>query len=445
MRNRFPFVAACLFVPVLAAADAELEVTKPDVKAPLASWTAVQQWTPRQGHGTTERFEFGYGNLAGTLLWADELGDKLSELGRASLVDMCFGETNFSADGKSTLIWTLCGPDAKALDLKKLEGELTAANVKPDQKASVLKAATEIKDKASKVGAYMEGAAKDDPGLQQMFKLTDQAKAEWTAYLGKNKAEFERYQALKDAVRSGKSNNPAFKGCYEATKPAFDKLVKAAAPKIPWDVGNDYLPGYISYLVGTPEGYITTVNWAACAWSQHEAGEAPYVAAVNQDFRGLRAGWRTIALGKVMDEKFKPKFADRSLNMNDWTFQWKYGVKMSGVNDIAAIMTRSEGVVGSIKVDGDIAKVSFKGDKVEACLQWKETNKPTGVSAGGQVTYEKVCQKRGMVDNQTGAVEVPNKYMGGVKVGDTFASVKSFPVVAWKGKKVTSILGVALK
>lgn len=432
-----------LMLPVVAAAD---EITaKAEVKAPLQSWTPLQQWTPSQGHSGTARFEHGYGNLAGTLLWADELADKLSELGRASLVDMCFRETNYSPDSKSTLVWALCGADAKALDLKKLEGELAAGNVKPDQKAEVLKEAAEMKAKAMKVGAAMDAAAKDDPGLQQLFKVTEQAKAEWTAYLAKNKAEFERYQTLKDAVRSGKTNNPAFKGCYEATKAPFERLVKSVAKKIPWDVGNDYLPGYISYLVTTPENYITTVNWAACAWSIHESGEAPYVAAVNGDFRGLRAGWRTIALGKVFDEKFKPKFADRSLKMDDWTFQWKYGVKMSGVNDNAAIMTRSEAVVGSLKADGEVTKVAFKGDKVESCLQWKETNKVTGISAGGQPMYEKKCLKRGMVDNQETALEVPTKYMAGVKPGDTFASVRQFPVVAWKGKKLTSLLGVALK
>ncbi|MDQ3340568.1 MAG: hypothetical protein M4D80_35875 [Myxococcota bacterium] len=434
-----------LLAPTLAAAEGEISVEKPDVKAPIMSWTAVQQWMPWRGD-SSPHYDYGYGTLAGALLITDELGDKLSELGRATFVDRCFRQNNYGANAGSTLVWTLCGPDAKALDLKKLESELTANSVKPDEKAGAMTVAKEIKDKAMKVGAFMEAAAKDDPGLQQLFKITDQAKAEWTAYVSKNKADFERYLALKDAVRSGKTNNPAFKGCYEATKPAFEKLVKAAAPKIPWDVGNDYLPGYVWYLRQTPEGYITTVAWAACAWSIHEAGEAPYVAAANSDFGGnFRAGWRTIALGKVLDEKLKPKFADRSLNMGDWTFQWKYGAKMTGVNDIAAIMTRSEGVVGTLKTEGDVTKVAFKGNKVEACLQWKETNKPTGVAAGGQVTYEKVCKKRGMVDNQTTAEEVPAKYMSGVKVGDTFASVKSFPVVAWKGKKLTMLLGVPLK
>jgi hypothetical protein len=444
MKTRVCFVVA-LLVPVLAAADdAVISGDKPDVKGPIMAWTATQQWMPYEARRSAAS-DYGYGSLAGHMLLADELGDKLSELGRASLVDRCFSETNYQADAKSTLVWALCGPDAKALDLKKLESEL--ASVKPDEKAAVVARAKEIKDKSMKVGAAMDTAAKDDPGLQQLFKITDQSKAEWSAYIAKNKADFDRHLALKDAVRSGKSNNPGFKGCYEATKPGFEKLVKAAAPKIPWDVGNDYLPGYVRYLRATPEGYITTVAWAACAWSIHESGEAPYVAAANSEFGGsFRAGWRTITLGKVLDEdKFKPKFADRSLNMRDWTFQWKYGAEMTGVRNIAAIMTRSEGVVGTLKVEGEVTKVAFKGDKVEACLQWKETNKPTGVAAGGQVTYEKVCKKRGMVDNQTTAVEVPTKYMTGVKVGDTFASVRQFPVVSWKGKKLTSLLGVPLK
>ncbi len=444
MKTRVCLVMA-LLGPATAMADgAKLSVEKPDAKAAIMGWTPLQQWMPYQ-HGQSPAWTYGYGNLAGALLLADELGDKLSELGRASLVSRCFGELSFRVEATSTLIWAMCGPDAKALDLKKLESELASA--KPDEKAAVLADAQEIKDGALKVGAFMEAAAKDDPGLQQLFKVTDTAKTEWTAYISKHKIEFERHQTLKDAVRSGKTNNPAFAGCYEATKPGFEKLVKAAAPKIPWDVGNDYLPGYFRYLRNTPEGYITTVSWAACAWSVHESGEAPYVAAVNSDFGGsFRAGWRTIALSKVLDEEnFKPKFADRSLNLRDWRFSWKHGAKMSGVNDIAAIRTRSEGVVATLKVEGEVTKVSFKGDQVESCLQWKETGKPTGVSAGGQVQYEKVCKKRGMVDNQETAIESPTKYMAGVKPGDTFASVGDFPVVSWKGKKLTSLLGVALK
>src|SRR5688572_9203594 len=116
MDKRLRLVVACaaLLAPVVAVADSDLGVEPPDVKAPFASWTPVQQWMPHD-RGSDPRFAYGYGSLAGALLLADELADKLSELGRASLVDRCFGENNYRADASSTLIWALCGPDAKAL------------------------------------------------------------------------------------------------------------------------------------------------------------------------------------------------------------------------------------------------------------------------------------------------------------------------------------------
>ena len=415
---------------------------QPSKTAPFASWSPAQQGMPVYSNGTNARSEWGYANLSGMLLLGDELGYKLSEIGRMSLVDMCF--LNAKADSSSTLLWALCGPDSKAVDLKKLDAELTADGVTGETHAEILKQATADIAEILGIGAVIDAAAKTDPGLQKFLKVTDDAKAEWAAYLSKNKDAFARYLALKDAVRSGKSNNPGFAGCFEATGPAFTKLVKATAPKIPWEVGNDPLPGYMKYLTATTEGYITTVAWAACAWSIDPAGEAPYAASANQDFGGnLRAGWRTLALSKYLDKDYKPKFADRSLGLESWTFQWKYGVKMSGINEILAIQTPQGGEIATLKAKDDQTAITFKAGKVEQCLQWADTNQVHAVN-NGNVQYEKVCKKRGMVADQEENVEAPTKYMKGAKVGDRIQIIGKFPVVTWKGKKLTSLLGVPL-
>lgn len=431
---------ASLLVPMVASAE-DYPIKMPEKTAAFASWTAAQQWMPEWRDDA--RSDHGYSSNAGMLLLADELGDKFSELGRASLIQKCFRNADEST--KSLAIWAMCGPDVKALDMKKLEKELDAEKVTGEAKADVIKTATEAYEKAKKVGAVIEAAAKDDPGVQQVLKLSETAKSEWTAYLAKNKATFDQYLALKDAVRSGKSNAPAFKGCFEATKPAFEKHVKSLVKKIPWDVGNDYIPGYMGYLTATPEGYILTTAWAACAWSIDKSGESPYSGAASGEWGGqFKAGWRTIALSKMLDDKLKPKFADRNIPPLD-LFQWKYGVMPAGASVVAPIMTRAEGVIGKIaKKDDDFTTVSFKGEKVEKCLQWKETNKVTGVTAGGNLQYDHQCLKRGKVDSQTEPRDVPTKYMDGVKVGDTFADVNHFPVVAWKGKKLTMLFGVKL-
>ena len=431
-------------VPAIADADRH---RRGDSTAEFAATTTFaslkpsQQWLPQHGNQSDPRSTWGYGSLAGILLMADELGDKLSETGRASLVERCFDHPK--ADLGSTLLWAMCGADAMMLDLKKVEAELDADGVTGDRKAEIMNEATTALAEAKKVGETVLAAAKNDPGLQKFLKLTDDAQAEWKAYLGKHQADFDRYVALKDAVRTNKSNDPAFAGCFEATQPEFVKLVKATAPKIPFDVGNDQLPGYMTYLEATTEGYVATVAWAACAWSVDPAGEAVYAAAANRDHGALRAGWRTLALAKVLDPELKIKFADRSLSVDKWTFQWKYGVKMQGINDITAIQTPSMGEIATLKPKDDATAITFKGSQVEECLEWKDTNKVKSVD-NGNVSYEKVCKKRGMVADQTTAVEVPTKYLKGTKVGDKITIIHKFPVVSWKGKKLTALLGVPL-
>lgn len=437
---------ASLLVPSIASADKRMDdIKKPDATAAFATWTPAQQWMTGDG----DLVPYGYSSEVGALLLADELGDRLGELGRASLLDECFGPIYSNAELANSLIpWALCGDDVKKLDLKKLEAELAAEGIGADERADVVKEVTATLEKAKKYGAKVEAAAKDDPGVALFLKTSADARAEWSAWLGKNKAAYDQYLALKDAVRSGKSNHPAFKDCEKTTGPAFAKLVKATAPKIPWDVGRDSLESYMRYFTNTIDGYITSVSYAACAWGHHESGEAIYAAAANHDVdaptHDLHGGPRTHALSKFFADGFKPKFADRSIG-NDWmTSAWRHGVAMSGVNQHASIMTASEGVIGSMKADGDVTKVGFKGDKVEACLQWVDTNKVSSVSSGGSVQYEKKCKKRGMVDNQTTAVEVPTRYLQGAKAGDNITIVRQFPVVSWKGKKLTMLLGVKL-
>ena len=126
-------------------------------------------------------------------------------------------------------------------------------------------------------------------------------------------------------------------------------------------------------------------------------------------------------------------------------FHWKYGMTMPGANSITAIMTPGGGAVAAMKPDGGVTKITFKGDTVDACLEWVETNRVAQVTPNGSVSYQKVCKKRGQVANQSSAVNVPSKYMGGIAVGVSILTVDQFPVVAWKGKKITGVLGIAMR
>jgi hypothetical protein len=439
MKYALAAIVAAL-IPATAGADTIENVKMPDKTAPFSSWTAVQQWMPFLGHAGNARSDYGYGNEAGYLVLADELGDKLSALGRASFVDLCF--RNIEEGSKSALVWALCGDDVGKVDLAKADAELTAAKI--TDKAEVIAKIKQAVDNAKKIGASVEAAAKTDPGIQSVLKLAADARTEWAAYASKNGDAIARYLALKDGVRSGKSNNPAFTGCDEATRPAFQKLVKAT--KFPQDVGGDPMLSYLGYLTKTTEGYIVTVAYAACAWAYEKAGESIYVGAANQGGGGARAGWRSLALAKAMDGNFTPKFAERSLSWDDMKSHWKYGIQMTGVEWRYSIMTPTRGAVAALKKKDDTnSTVTFKGNTVDACLQWNDSKKIVGFRPDGTVQYDKVCAKRGNIPNQTTPIDVPTRYATGIGPGVSMVAVLQFPVAVWKGNQYVSILGVPAK
>lgn len=431
--------AALALGPAVAHADRSIDdVQEPAKGAAITTWSPAQQWWPNRGNVATH----GYGSRFGMLVLADELGDKLSELGRVSLIDRCFEYAQ--PDTSATLLWAVCGPDVKAFDERKLGAQLKADQISVESAVDVHKEAMEIVAKAKKIGDAVEAAAKDDPGVAAVLKLADASRAQWATYLEKNKDAVARYLALKDGVRSGKSNHKNFAGCWEATQPAFVKLVQAT--KFPWEMAGDTMPGYMSYLTKTHEGYITAASFAACAYSVHESGEALFAAVSNQPAGGVRVGWRTLALAKAFEPSFAPKFAERKLSLEAMRSGWERDtVKMEGVNDIAPIMTPSQGTIATVKPEGDVAKLAFKGNTVDACLEWKTTNRIQSVSPNGTVNYEKDCKKRGQVANQTTATEVGAKFAAGLMPGVDVIIVYKFPVVAWKGKKLVAVFGVPVK
>jgi hypothetical protein len=303
-----------------------------------------------------------------------------------------------------------------------------------------MKQAKEQLDAAKKVGAAVEAAAKDDPGVAGLLRLGDDAREEWKAYAASHAELVGKFLALKDVVRTNRSNDKGYQGCYEATQPAFAKAVRAT--HFPGDLRGDPMPARVVLVASTVDGYVAAVAYGACAFGIAPSGEALYAAAANPAGGGARFGARSLTLAKALASK--PKFADRALSFDHMTFEWKYGMTMPGANSITAIMTPGGGVVGAIKPDGDAVKISFKGDSVEECLEWQDTNRIAQVTPNGSISYQKVCKKRGQVANQASAITTSSKFVGGISVGTEIITVDQFPVAAWKGKKLTGVLGVAL-
>ena len=145
-----------------------------------------------------------------------------------------------------------------------------------------------------------------------------------------------------------------------------------------------------------------------------------------------------------MDGSFAPKFAERSLSWDDMKSKWKYGIQMTGVEWRYSIMTPTRGAVAAIKKKDDTTStVTFKGNTVNACLQWNDTKKIVGFRPDGTLQYDKVCARRGNIPNQTTPIDVPTRYATGIGPGTSIVAVLGFPVAVWKGNAYAAILGVA--
>ncbi|HUQ07469.1 MAG TPA: hypothetical protein VM261_33480 [Kofleriaceae bacterium] len=405
-----------------AAANRELRaVEMPAKTAPITSWTPIQQL---QLDGADP---YGYYHAAGFLALADELGDRLSHLGRASIVAQCFRGGN--ERNSEVLSWAICRDDFVALDLAKAEAEIVAAGVSQEDRERAMAWITEEHERAREVVATFDEAARTDRGLKKVRADVEAAKKEWAAYVGAHRADVELYLTLKDAVRTGKRNDPAFAGCDAKTRPRFEKHVRSVAKKIPWET--DSLEGYMYYLVdGSIDGYITTVSWAACAFSVHPAADPVLAQAASTNVNLIRAGWRTVAIGKLSADDYKPRFDDSSFYLRR--------------DDLSAYITHAGlsksdnptwGEVKKVKKHDDELTIIFAMGQIEGgCLRW--------VTRRG----EKECAERGDYENEVDPVDVPLAYAAGIKPG---VSMKTggpqFPMVVWKGKKILAIFGVTLK
>ncbi len=415
-----------LLIPTTAIADKKIEdLPKADPKAPLSSWTPVQQW--REGEGTSSSDSPGF------FLMADELGPKLSELGRVRLIQNCLRHPEKFEEGM--LWWAICRQDVNALDLKKLEAELSAAGIAGAEHKSVVDEVNEIVRRARLTGDPIDALAKTEPGVQQILKLGEDARTEWAAFATKNKAVVDRYLALKDAVRTARGDAKDFAGCYEATQPAFAKVLKAALPKIPYDFTADamdgYTAGYLFFIPAAKETYLAEVSYAACLWSIHDSAGLFYRVAASQAADRVMAGPRTVALAKLLDETFKPKFADRSLSWNRRDSAHA-GPKVSAPGGhYDKDLVNGEAVIEKLIPAGELTKFKFKGATIERCIQYAQD-------------AAKTCLKRGVLPDDLAEGMAPTKFLAGVKPGLSVALKFGFPEAVWnaKTKKLISILTI---
>ncbi|HUS32969.1 MAG TPA: hypothetical protein VMZ53_30915, partial [Kofleriaceae bacterium] len=364
-------------------------------ETPLASRSADDQYSALHGHGMV------YAASA-----MDELGARVSQYGRFGYLEQCLGNGYEDNAPVQTLKWALCGDDVKALDMNAAREHFSDYEF-----GERLKKVERWKE----LGAKIETEAKTDKGIAQVLELAAKAKSEWKDYLAANQAAFDQFVKLHEALASGKTNEPAYQGCWEATQPAFAKAVKAT--KFAWEIESDPLTTRVEETLTSTENYIAAANFSMCAFSVHASGEAMAAAVLQARGGTVRIGWRTILIAKALSPAFKPKFADRKLN---WTEHGMlFGLSDRGFLGDVGITSADAGTpkfaeITKVKKTGDDeVTLSFKADTRDACLQWVETNRISGFATNGDPMYQRVCKKRGKVDNTESDITISAKLAGG--------------------------------
>lgn len=429
MKRTLAAALTLALIPAVATADKKLEdIALPDVKAPVTSWTPVQQFR------TSMDSNYGNGtNMIGQLLLADELGGKLSELGRVAAIKRCLHHEAGVEEG--VLAWAVCRHDVKTLDMKKVEAELVAEGVSGKELTRNVEWIKDIVKTARLTGDPIEKLAASEPGIAQILKVADDARAEWTAYEAKNQAVVDRYRALKDGVRSARSNDKTFTGCFEATQPAFAKIMKAAAPKIPYEINapdaiEGYTGAYLPYLPATVDTYVATVSYAACLWSLNETAAHFYSVAASQRNGRAIAGPRSLAAARLFDPAFNPKFGDRSLSFRR-PGEWKDGPQLAAARQIDQSYINAEGTIAKVQPAGELTKIIFRGKTYDECAQRSKN-------------ADQTCLKTVQTRDAGNEGNVFTKFAPGAKPDHGAAFKFGFPEVIWnpKTKKLITILTI---
>ncbi len=424
-------LAFALAPAVAIAADDDYRATKTESdyetqgKRAVVSLSAIEQAFGKPND---------YRNDQGHLVFADTVGAKLGHAARWALVSNCF-EHHYKKDVKFIARWAVCGDDAKQVNFDKVIAERKAAGLD-------ISIGNSDKDRLAEIvamGADVEKDAKDDKGIQQVLAVGQSARTEWAEFAANNADLVATARGLEDAVRLGHAKH--FAGCEAKTRPAFEKLARATHFE---DSDRDPLLSYANQLRSTLAGEFTALAWGACAYGLDQSAEGLFGAVASGSANNLARGPRTLTLKRLLAPTLKPKFADRDLVWEQIPFSFARHEYQAPVNVAAMIATQQIARISKVEAKGDVTVLSFKRDKIEACLSWVDSDKIDSIDGNGKVVYQRQCARRGMVENSMEPLEVATVFAAGLKPGQAVDILSKFPLVSWTGKKWHAVMGVAL-
>lgn len=417
----------------------------------IATLTPIDQYLSiKQGFGGDS------GNaVADSIYAADAMDDVLTETGRLGFLESCGADKGVGRDDYEVMMWAVCQADVAKLDGNKLAAELRTDTAHTPQVrtaihiriAVVLDSLQKAKDQAAKL-------VKRDDVYKKVFDVAAKGRADWATTLGTNKELLALVQAMDSAVAFHSRKQLA--GCEEKTAKALATAVSTIPAKAftgMYDIRDDPFGGFAHkaapVLVNTPVVNLAATAYALC---QPKSAIGDMFGAYLQEVPGFR-GPRSAAFAAVFAQKFE--LDDTNLKEVPVPKIGQRPYDRSGGS-----ISSAGGVVKSVKPgtgeDKGKMVVALQPTKIKQtdCVKEHSTNRITGITSGGTVQYELVCDKTAVVehDNTWTDFKISPSTAAWLKPGVVFSSVhgeETADVVAvWPNKSAklpSLVLGGTVK
>ena len=400
-------------------------------------------------------FNSSSGAVADAMYAADAMDDLLTETGRLGFLESCVGGRGVSRDDFDVALWAICQGDIDKLDSTKLANELRADTAHtPQARTGLHIRAAVVLDGLKKAQDEVAKLVKRDDAYKKVFETAAKGRDEWAKTLGTNKELLALTQAMDSAIAFHSRKQLA--GCEVKTA----KALAAAVSTIPakaftgmHDIRDDPFAGFAAQaapvLINTPVVNLAATAYALC---QPKSAIGDMFGAYLQRVPGFR-GPRSAAFGAVFAQKFE--LDDTNLKEVPMPAIGKRPYERSGGS-----ISSAGGVVKSVKPGTGEAKglmiVALEKTKIkqEDCVKEHTTNRIVGISSGGRVEYQRICDKTAIVehDNTWDDFKIAPSTATWLKPGVVFSSVHqnegSDVLAVWPSKSAklpSLILGGTVK
>jgi hypothetical protein len=395
---------------------------KYDPKQAWSAYDAIDQYA-NLAHGQIESHYL-----------ADALGTRLTETGRLGYLRRCL-------ESKKIGEWAICGPDLAAFDPAKVAGELRASTRHDGYERTVIRLEVDgaVKRLAERSAAMKQLVAKD-PGYGRLFEIATDARAKFAA----DGKLLDLVLAMDDARAT--NSNKAFDGCDDTTWAAFEAAVGAVPAKKFAELKDDrdvpFLAGAVGVLVNDPASYLASVAMFTCKAGGKRDALIRFLGGAMQRWPGFR-GPRTAGHTAMLTGGIKLDDRDAKIEFPQIRRMWFDGGESTRGG--------GRGPVSAVKPGGETTVVEFvkKMRTEKVCVDWKDTNRISMISASGTIYYEYNCLKYGTstFNEAPGPKTVSSRYAKGLKAGVTTSIIEDVVTGVWAkaGGAPIAVFGVAVK